>query len=158
MNIEYSETQIGLLKITANDHSVCKIELNANRSEPENGNEITAECIKQLNEYFSGERIEFDIPVEPEGTDFQLKVWRALCSIPYGETRSYSGIAEAIGKPEAQRAVGMANNKNPIPIIIPCHRVIGKNGSLTGYAGGIEMKKKLLEAEKHFTTQKGTNG
>ena len=109
---------------------------------------VLLETKRQLEEYFAGERREFDVPVDMEGTVFQKKVWRALIEIPYGEVRSYSEIAEKIGSPKAVRAVGMANHVNPIPVIVPCHRVVGKNGSLTGYAGGLEMKKWLLEMEK----------
>lgn len=116
------------------------------------GNIIETEIIKktafQLEEYLSGERKEFTIPLKPNGTEFQKKVWKELCNISYGETASYGEIAEKIGSPKASRAVGMANNKNPIVIIIPCHRVIGADGSLTGYAGGIEVKKQLLDIEK----------
>ena len=102
---------------------------------------------KQLEEYFSKKRKKFDLPLNPEGTEFQLKAWEALQCIPYGETRTYGEIAAAIGNPKASRAVGMANNKNPIHIIIPCHRVIGANGSLVGYASGLEIKQMLLELE-----------
>ena len=103
---------------------------------------------QQLDEYFAGTRTEFAFPYRLQGTIFQEKVWQALREIPYGETRSYKDIAEAIGHPKAFRAVGMANNANPIFIAIPCHRVIGANGSLVGYGGGLEMKKALLELEK----------
>ncbi len=101
----------------------------------------------EIKEYLEGRRKTFDLPLAPNGTAFQQKVWNALCTIPYGETRSYSEIAEIIGNPKACRAVGMANNKNPIIIMIPCHRVIGKNGSLVGYAGGLETKEYLLNLE-----------
>lgn len=103
----------------------------------------------QLLEFFSGKRTSFDFEYELRGTDFQKKVWNALCDIPYGETRSYKDIAIAIGNPKASRAVGNANNKNPITIVVPCHRVIGANGKLVGYAGGLEMKQKLLTIEKN---------
>jgi methylated-DNA-[protein]-cysteine S-methyltransferase len=103
---------------------------------------------KQLDEYFAGNRREFDLPLSPYGTDFQQAVWKELLAIPYGETRSYGQVAQNIGKPKACRAVGMANNKNPISVVIPCHRVIGADGSLTGYGGGLEMKRKLLDLEK----------
>jgi methylated-DNA-[protein]-cysteine S-methyltransferase len=103
---------------------------------------------KQLDEYFNNKRQIFDLPLILHGTDFQLKVWKALQTIPYGETRSYGEIAAMIGNPKACRAVGMANNRNPIAIIIPCHRVIGHDGSLTGYAGGLKLKQKLLDLEK----------
>jgi methylated-DNA-[protein]-cysteine S-methyltransferase len=103
---------------------------------------------RQLEEYFCGKRRAFDLPLSPGGTDFQKRVWRALTDIPYGETRSYADIAAAVGSPKGFRAVGMANHVNPIPIIIPCHRVIGKNGKLTGYAGGLDMKTSLLAMER----------
>jgi O-6-methylguanine DNA methyltransferase len=101
-----------------------------------------------LSEYLIGERKSFDLPLNPRGTVFQQQVWKALCDIPYGETRSYKQIAEAIGNPKAVRAVGMANNRNPLLIVIPCHRVIGANGKLVGYGAGIEKKEFLLKLEK----------
>lgn len=103
---------------------------------------------KELEEYFSGERTRFTIPLAPKGTSFQQTVWQALLEIPYGETRTYRQIAERIGNPKACRAVGLANSRNPIWILVPCHRVIGKNGSLTGYAGGLDKKHFLLELER----------
>ena len=102
----------------------------------------------QIAEYFAGERTSFDFPISPSGTGFQKKVWDAVSTIPYGETRSYKEIAIQTGNPKAARAVGMANNRNPIVIVIPCHRVIGHNGSLTGYGGGLDVKAYLLELEK----------
>lgn len=111
--------------------------------------ELSDKTAFELNEYFSGKRKSFDIPLAPQGTQFQRNVWAELCKIPYGETRTYKEIAEAIGKPSASRAVGMANNKNPILLLIPCHRVVGSNGSFVGYAGGIDTKEKLLELERH---------
>lgn len=110
--------------------------------------ELTDEVAKQLSEYFDGGRKLFDFPFRLEGTEFQKKVWNALLEIPYGEIRTYKEIAVAIGNPNGSRAVGMANNKNPIHIVVPCHRVIGSNGKLVGYAGGLDMKRKLLEMEK----------
>ena len=106
---------------------------------------------RQLSEYFDGKRKEFDLQLALHGTDFQRSVWNTLCSIPFGETRSYKDIAVIVGRPLAARAVGMSNNRNPIPIIVPCHRVIGHNGSLTGYAGGLHIKKYLLDLEKANT-------
>ena len=106
------------------------------------------ECLKQLNEYFKGQRREFFLNLEPEGTDFQKSVWRQLEKIPYGETTSYGAIADLLGKPTASRAVGNANGKNPISIVIPCHRVIGSDGSLTGYGGGLWRKRWLIGFEK----------
>lgn len=111
-------------------------------------NELTELVFRQLDEYFVGTRRTFDFPYRLHGTPFQQKVWAALRDIPYGETRSYKDIAEAIGRPKAFRAVGMANHANPIFIVIPCHRVIGASGSLVGYGGGLEMKKALLELEE----------
>jgi len=103
--------------------------------------------MRQLNAYFAGELREFEIPLLMEGTEFQKRVWKALLAIPYGETISYGELAKKIGEPKAVRAVGAANGQNPIPIIVPCHRVIGSDGSLTGFGGGIENKKRLLELE-----------
>ncbi len=109
---------------------------------------ILALTVEQLEEYFSGLRNEFELPLAAIGTDFQNQVWHALTTIPYGETWSYQDLANAIGNPKAVRAVGMANGKNPISIVVPCHRVIGKSGKLTGYAGGIERKQRLLALEQ----------
>ncbi|HJZ66286.1 MAG TPA: methylated-DNA--[protein]-cysteine S-methyltransferase [Candidatus Acidoferrum sp.] len=103
---------------------------------------------RQLNEYFAGTLREFEIPLLMEGTEFQKRVWNRLRTIPYGETTSYGKLAKQIGEPRAVRAVGAANGQNPIPIIVPCHRVIGSNGSLTGFGGGLENKRKLLELER----------
>ncbi len=103
---------------------------------------------RQLNEYFAGERREFELELTPEGTKFQVQVLEALRGIPYGETRTYRDIAEAVGRPKAVRAVGNANGRNPLPIVIPCHRVIGSDGSLTGFGGGIEAKRYLLGLEQ----------
>lgn len=102
----------------------------------------------QLAEYFQGKRKEFTLPLAPQGTDFQKRVWEALCTIPYGQTRSYGEMAAQIGNPKACRAVGGANNKNPIMIFIPCHRVIGADGSLVGFGGGLQAKKYMLDLEK----------
>ena len=103
---------------------------------------------RQLGEYFAGTLRKFDIPLVVEGTEFQKRVWKALATIPYGETISYGELAKQIGEPKAARAVGLANGQNPIPIIVPCHRVIGSNGSLTGFGGGLANKRKLLELER----------
>lgn len=116
-------------------------------SQPEEVTPLLLEACRQLREYFAGERKVFALPLAPEGTAFQKKVWAALRDIPWGETRSYGDIARAIGKPTACRAVGMANGRNPLPIFIPCHRVIGTNGSITGYSGGLEKKRFLLRLE-----------
>lgn len=117
---------------------------------PEEHWEVLDRAYEQLMEYFEGDRKEFDLPLHTEGTEFQEKVWAALCTIPYGETRTYKQIAAQIGNENASRAVGMANNRNPLAIFIPCHRVIGADGGITGYAGGEEIKKRLLEIEETF--------
>ncbi|MFZ0866228.1 MAG: methylated-DNA--[protein]-cysteine S-methyltransferase [Candidatus Sulfotelmatobacter sp.] len=125
--------------------------------EEKNGLEFTDSArrmrlyISELEEYFDGKRREFTFPLDLRGTDFQLACWRALLAIPYGETRSYADIARAVGKPNAFRAVGMANNRNPVAIVVPCHRVIASDGSLCGYGGGLDVKRKLLEMEGALT-------
>jgi O-6-methylguanine DNA methyltransferase len=103
--------------------------------------------VRELEEYFAGQRREFSFALDLRGTDFQLACWRALVAIPYGETRSYADIARAVGRPQGFRAVGMANNRNPVAIVVPCHRVIASDGSLCGYGGGLDLKRKLLELE-----------
>jgi methylated-DNA-[protein]-cysteine S-methyltransferase len=113
---------------------------------------ILRETATQLTEYFGGKRRAFDLPLAPRGTDFMLSVWKTLRDIPFGETRSYKEIAARVGKPKASRAVGMANNRNPIAILIPCHRVIGANGGLVGYAGGLSVKRFLLDLESGRAT------
>lgn len=110
---------------------------------------ILLKTVQQLNEYFQGKRQKFDLPLDFEGTEFQQKVWQALLTIPFGETRSYKQIAEQVGNVKAVRAVGAANGKNPISIIAPCHRVVGANGKLVGFAGGLENKDILLKIENH---------
>ncbi len=141
------KTPIGNIKIEENDGSIVRIQ---HTDEPhlESSNILLCEAKNQLTEYFEGKRKVFDLPLNLAGTEFQQNVWNALKEIPYGETRSYKQIAERIGNPSACRAVGMANNKNPIMIVVPCHRVIGSNGSLTGYAFGTDMKNWLLQLEK----------
>jgi len=109
----------------------------------------------QLTEYFAGDRREFDLPLDLRGTDFQRDAWRALARVPYGETRTYGEQAEAIGRPGAFRAVGAANGRNPIPVILPCHRIIGANGALTGFGGGLDVKRQLLD---HEQAQQGLPG
>ncbi len=114
--------------------------------------------VSQLDDYFCGNLTRFDLPLDLTGTEFQLGVWRALCRIPYGETRAYGQIARALGQPGAARAVGLANNHNPVPIIVPCHRVIGADGSLAGYGGGLLRKRKLLDLEARFAHPAGRTG
>lgn len=139
--------KLGRIEITS---AFLTDELQENDNDGRRTDVLTDCAAKQLEEYFSGKRQVFDIPISPGGTAFQCSVWSALLRIPYGETRSYKQIAQDIGNSNACRAVGMANNRNPIWIIIPCHRVIGADGSLTGYGGGLEMKERLLRIEaKH---------
>jgi methylated-DNA-[protein]-cysteine S-methyltransferase len=110
--------------------------------------EVLAPYLEQINQYFAGQRREFSIPLDLRGTTFQLKCWQALLDIPYGETRSYGDLARAIGHPNAFRAVGMSNNRNPVAIVVPCHRVIAADGSLCGYGGGLDIKRLLLDLER----------
>lgn len=117
---------------------------------------LPGDAATQVQSYFAGERFVFDVPLAPEGTPFQQSVWQALLTIPYGETCSYADIATTLNKPKAVRAVGAANGRNPIPIIIPCHRVIGSNGRLTGYAGGLDTKSYLLQLEQAHRPAAGT--
>jgi methylated-DNA-[protein]-cysteine S-methyltransferase len=112
---------------------------------------VLSRARRQLEEYFRGERREFDLPIAPEGTEFQRRVWQRLCGIAYGTTTSYGALAQALGNAQASRAVGLANGSNPIPIVIPCHRVIGANGALTGFGGGLPIKSALLALEREQT-------
>jgi methylated-DNA-[protein]-cysteine S-methyltransferase len=116
---------------------------------------VLDEAARQLDGYFAGERRRFDLPLDPHGTAFQTDVWEALRKIPYGETRSYADIARRIGRPTAVRAVGRANGQNPLAIVVPCHRVIGADGSLTGYSGGVDKKRTLLELESRVLEARG---
>ena len=136
----------GRVKIAVYDDQVCSIGFT---DEPlcSGGDPLLEKAEAQLQEYFAGKRKTFDLPLKLEGTEFQERVWQALCRIPYGSTCSYSELAAAAGRPKAIRAAAQACHVNPIGIVVPCHRVIGKDGSLTGYAGGIEKKKFLLELE-----------
>jgi len=142
---------IGRIGITEKDGKITNVYI-TNKELPQDTQlcetPLLKEAARQLKSYFAGELKEFSLPLEPSGTDFMKQVWAALCGIPYGKTATYGEIAERVGRPKAARAVGLANNRNPIPIFIPCHRVIGADGSLTGYAGGLDMKKKLLDLEK----------
>lgn len=144
---------IGKLQIIADDDAVLEVRFESKIAvEEQSGsrvaeNEILRAAKSQLAAYFNGELTEFNLPLRPVGTDFQRKVWQQLTRIPFGTTTSYGAIAALIGSPLASRAVGAANGKNPIPIVIPCHRVIGQNGSLTGFGGGLPIKQKLLEVE-----------
>ena len=149
-NVFYYETEIGKMRIEENGTAITYMDFGSNESEaPGMETPLLAEAAKQLNEYLAGKRKNFDLPLAPEGTAFQKAVWNALQKIPYGETCSYGEVAKNIERPKASRAVGMANNRNPIMIFIPCHRVIGANGKLVGYAGGLDVKERLLKLEKN---------
>jgi methylated-DNA-[protein]-cysteine S-methyltransferase len=148
------ESPLGPLLLVADDAGLRQI-LFMNGRHPahresswKEGRATFSATIHQLQAYFAGELENFDLQLAPEGTPFQLGVWRSLCDIPYGETISYGTLACRIGNPKASRAVGLANGSNPIPIVIPCHRVIGSNGKLTGYGGGLPIKEKLLALER----------
>ena len=172
--MKYMDTPIGRLLLEADDSGITRgafidaaalpprhaslLEGGAERSEAEGVGEVPGEARRigyldeaerQLTEYFDGRRKSFDLPLSRHGTPFQMAVWAALCDIPYGETRSYIDIARQLGKPGGARAVGMANNRNPISIIVPCHRVIGADGKLVGYGGGLDRKAYLLRLEGH---------
>jgi len=147
---EHFDTPLGLMEVTATAvavKSIHFIDTAKKLVQAESANAITALSKKQLNEYFSGTRTVFGLPLDADGTNFQKTVWKALSSIPCGQTCSYGDIAKQIGNPKGMRAVGLANGKNPITIVVPCHRVIGANGKLTGYASGTDRKAWLLNHE-----------
>jgi O-6-methylguanine DNA methyltransferase len=146
---------VGSLLLVASTKGLVRLEfegrvqkLNPDTTQLRESKAALAPYLRELNDYFAGERREFSLPLDLRGTDFQLACWRALLEIPYGETRSYRDIAQAIGHPHAYRAVGMSNNRNPIAIVVPCHRVIASSGSLCGYGGGLDIKRKLLDLEQ----------
>lgn len=140
------DTPLGRLALTGTDDALTGLTLRPDR-EDSAPNPFLERAAAEIAEYFTGSRRTFDLPLAPEGTEFQKKVWAALCAIPYGETRSYGQIAAAVGNPKGARAVGMACNRNPIGIVIPCHRVVGADGALTGYFGGLDLKAALLRLE-----------
>ena len=144
------DSPVGPLLLTSNGSAVTRLLFDVPpdptwSTEP---SQVLQEAVRQLEEYFAGERRDFDLPLEPAGTPFQLTVWAALRDIPYAETINYGQLAGRVGNPNASRAVGLANGRNPISIVVPCHRVIGANGSLTGYGGGLDRKRTLLELER----------
>ena len=150
MDIAYYESPIGIIKIKGSNRGIESLEfleISDIKVENLNLNRNLVLCLRELDEYFTKGRRKFTVKLDISGTDFQRSVWEELSKIPYGQVRSYKDIAIKIGNPKAVRAVGGANNKNKIPIIIPCHRVIGINGKLVGYAGGIDKKKYLLNLE-----------
>lgn len=151
-NIYYYPTAIGKIGISERNNEITNVYFENSTVSTQgkilNETAILKEAHQQLEDYFNGTRKTFSLTLAPEGTPFMKKVWQALCEIPYGETQSYKDIAQKINNDFAYRAVGLANNKNPIPIFIPCHRVIGSNKKLIGYAGGLKIKEYLLEIEK----------
>jgi methylated-DNA-[protein]-cysteine S-methyltransferase len=147
------DTPIGKLTLVTTEKGLSAVSFGARI--PPNGildEQSNRVYIDQLSEYFAGKRKSFDVPLDLNGTPFQLSVWRALLNIPYGETRTYGEIAQSLGKPQAARAVGMANHDNPVAVVVPCHRVVGHDGSLTGYAGGLHLKQALLALERQGRT------
>ncbi len=142
------DSPIGELTLVEEDGAISEVWFGGANGEPQTEAPLLLKAKNQLDEYFAGKRREFDLPLNAKGTEFQRRCWRALCDIPYGETVTYGEQAVRIGSPKACRAVGMANHRNPISIIVPCHRVIGANGSLTGYGGGLDVKAYLLEHER----------
>ena len=144
------DSPIGVLTLVASDEGLRQIlwEDQAEDATPAETHPILAAASAQLAEYFAGDRVEFDLPLDLIGTDFQKAAWLALADVPYGETSSYGEQAERIGRTGAFRAIGAANGKNPIPIVLPCHRIVGADGSLTGFAGGLAMKQRLLALEQ----------
>lgn len=150
------QSPIGVLCIKEEDGKITHLNLQREEVYEQNSDsDLLDEACRQLDEYFQGKRRQFDLPIGCEGTAFQQRVWNELQKIPYGETRNYEEIAAAVGNPKAQRAVGQANNRNPVMIIVPCHRVIHKSGDISGYACGIEAKKYLLELEKEAERKSG---
>jgi methylated-DNA-[protein]-cysteine S-methyltransferase len=148
MNVTVYESPVGPLRLEARDGTLVALHLNA-RPGPQNLDDpVLAEATTQLREYFAGTRTSFALPLQMDGNAFEQRVWAALRTIPYGETASYGEIAAQIGAPGAARAVGVANARNPIAIIVPCHRVIGANGKLVGFGGGLPMKRALLDLEQ----------
>ena len=144
---EYMESPLGLLELVAIETGLIRVAFVESQHSDTAGNCHTRDARKQLQEYFDGQRQAFDLSIDPDGTAFQQKVWQQLLEVPFGNTATYGDIANRLNNPKAVRAVGAANGQNPIAIIVPCHRVIGANGTLTGYAGGLDRKAKLLNLE-----------
>lgn len=145
----YYKSPIGILEIELGNDTIQRLKVVESCSKISERTGYFTEVANQLDEYFEGKRTKFELNISPKGTEFQKKVWVELLKIPYGKTKSYQEIAEAVGKPKAQRAVGSACNKNPILLIIPCHRVISKTGKLTGFACGVDRKEQLLKMESN---------
>lgn len=151
--IDYLDSKFGILEICADQLGIIAIGFVDSQATETKANQHTQQAIEQLTAYFNRQLSQFDLTLNPKGTDFQQQVWRALGAIPYGQTCSYADIARRINNPKSVRAVGAANGRNPITIVIPCHRVIGSNGNLTGYAWGTHIKAGLLDLEKANRTQ-----
>jgi methylated-DNA-[protein]-cysteine S-methyltransferase len=147
MEIVFITTPLGIAKIIGDEHGISEITILKEGELTSKIPEVLQECVTQLQQYFDGKRTQFDFKINPKGTDFQQKVWQELLNIPFGKTISYLDLSKKLGDPKAIRAAATANGKNPLWIVIPCHRVIGTDGSLTGYAGGLWRKKWLLEHE-----------
>jgi len=147
MYIDYMNTPIGILKIQASEQGITRVDFSASENKAVHTSKLTNRCKQQLKEYFDGKRKTFDLVLDQQGTLFQKTIWDCLIQIPFGQAVSYLDIANMANNSKAVRAVGAANGKNPISIIVPCHRVIGSNGTLTGYAGGLERKSWLLKHE-----------
>lgn len=143
------DTPIGRIALCANDRGLCALKFRAEGAQADDF-PVLLQAQRELEEYFAGRRTAFSVPLCIAGTPFQMRVWEALQTIPYGQVRSYGQIARQIGRERAFRAVGMANHANPLPIFVPCHRVVGADGRLTGYAGGLEVKRFLLEMEGKY--------
>lgn len=148
MDVAYLETPIGLAEFTGNGHGLARVRVLEGKKPIRIVTGVLEDAICQFNEYFEGRRKKFHLKLNPPGTDFQKKVWKALQQIPYGKTVSYLELSKILGDVKAIRAVAAANGKNPLWIVVPCHRVVGSNGSLTGYAGGLHRKRWLLEHER----------
>lgn len=151
MQVTHFLCPFGTLELKENGGELIEVSFLDEAPTLQNSSEVLDECIRQLDEYFNEKRTEFSLPLNPNGTDFQKTVWKELQNIPFGTTISYMDMAKRLGNPKAIRAAAAANGKNPIAIIIPCHRVIGSDGSLTGYAGGLDKKKWLLKHESSQT-------
>ncbi|MCP5514387.1 MAG: methylated-DNA--[protein]-cysteine S-methyltransferase [Spirochaetales bacterium] len=154
MNIFFHQTILGKIGIAEESGIIKHLIFENDKMIPDaelKETEVLREAFRQLDAYLTGNLRVFTLPLDPDGTDYMKKIWKLLQKIPYGETASYKDIAASSGNDKASRAVGLANNRNPLPVFIPCHRVIGSNGNLVGYGGGLDIKKKLLDIEKNYS-------
>lgn len=148
------KSPLGTIMLQSDENRLLSLDFTDQQEVIFSKNSILEQTVKELDEYFAGKRLEFTVPIHQEGTNFQVSVWKALTTIPYGEVKSYFDIATQVGNPKAVRAVGMTNGRNPIGIIVPCHRVIGKNGKMVGYASGVWRKEWLLNHEKNVLSSR----